>query len=526
MAITGKKARNRSFAAFGHAVRRSIVWRASSILLSLAYTVLFTTPSLGQTWRITPLFGVEETLTNNVQLEPNGVRRGDLVTQLTPGFRVLGTGARSRLEGTVELPTLLYARLGSENNRVEPQINLVGKWEAVERFFFVDASANVSQQYLTPLGTRSESLANETGNRFTSQAYSVSPNIRSGTGDYSLTLRDNNIWSKGDNSAVAAAYTNELVGTLERRPTPVGWAVDVDRASTKFQDQSTQLIALVRARGLYQWDPQVRFSVAGGYEHNNLLVDTNNSIIYGGGVSWRPTERSLVDAYWEHRFFGGSYRLTIENRTPLSTWSVVASRNIATYPEQLAALPAGVTVSSELNSILQSRIPDAAQRQRFVDQLIASRGLPSVLTGPVNVYSDQVTLYESVIATAGLLGARNSLFFNAYRNRQQPISGTTSLPPDLAALQNNTQYGANVVWSHNLTPLVTLNASIEASRTVDNAETGATRWGAVRAGIASPIGPFTRIYGNLRYQVQRSNVASASDYNEAALIVGITHEFH
>src|SRR5256885_8084943 len=34
----------------------------------------------------------------------------------------------------------------------------------------------------------------------------------------------------------------------------------------------------------------------------------------------------------EHRFFGPSYNVAVENRTPLSVWSLTASRTITTYP--------------------------------------------------------------------------------------------------------------------------------------------------------------------------------------------------
>jgi len=478
-----------------------------------------------ETWRFEPWVRVEETLTNNVNLDPNATRRGDLVTQLTPGFRVAETGAHTSLIGTVSLPILLYARTGSENNSVEPQVNLLGKWELVEHFFFIEGSANVSQQYLTPFGARSDSLANATNNRFTAQTYRVTPYVKGETTDYSYILRDDNIWTKGSASEVNSAYTNGLVGTFQRDPRPLGWAVDVDRTATTFQDQSRQLLELARARGLYQIDPQVRLSLSAGYEHNDLLLESEDNTIYGAGITWRPTERSNVEANWEHRFFGASYNVAVENRTPLSVWSFVASRNITTYPQQLAALPGGVDVANALNQLFLSRVPDQTARQALVNQLILDRGLPAFLSSGVNIYSQQVTLQESLIATAGLLGARNSVFFSVYRLRQEPISGSgIVLPGLLGGIQNNTQYGANVIWSHSLTPLMTLTSSIDGSRTVDNTQPGTTKQASIRAAITSRIAAFTDIYGGIRYQISRSNLFS--DYDEAAVFVGVNHQFH
>ncbi len=105
-----------------------------------------------------------------------------------------------------------------------------------------------------------------------------------------------------------------------------------------------------------------------------------------------------------------------------------------------------------------SRIPDPAQRQQAVNTLIQSQGLPQVLSGPVNLYTEQITLNRNISATVGLVGARNSLFLTMYQTRSQPISGSGSiLPPLIAGENDNTQTGASVVWSHKLTPITTAN---------------------------------------------------------------------
>src|SRR5215469_4005828 len=81
-------------------------------------------------------FSVLETLTNNVNLSPSDSRQGDLVTQLTPGFTVHERSAHTRLDGSVAIPILLYARTGSENNTVYGEVNLTGTLEAIDKFFF------------------------------------------------------------------------------------------------------------------------------------------------------------------------------------------------------------------------------------------------------------------------------------------------------------------------------------------------------------------------------------------------------
>src|SRR4051812_36216680 len=128
------------------------------------------TLAVAQTWKVTPGASLEWTFTDNVNLAPDDQSKADWVTQLTPSVRFTETSAHTRLAGSIALPILLYART-SENNYVAPEVSITGTVETLDRFFFVDASANVSQQYRTPFGALPNNLANATNNRYTSQSY-------------------------------------------------------------------------------------------------------------------------------------------------------------------------------------------------------------------------------------------------------------------------------------------------------------------------------------------------------------------
>jgi uncharacterized protein (PEP-CTERM system associated) len=93
-------------------------------------------------------------------------------------------------------------------------------------------------------------------------------------------------------------------------------------------------------------------------------------------------------------------------------------------PQQLASLPAGGDVSSLLNTLFLTTIPDPTQRQQTVDQFIRDRGLPSVLSGALTLYSQQTLLEESQTASVGRLGTRNTVILTIYNVRTQPISAS------------------------------------------------------------------------------------------------------
>lgn len=484
-------------------------------------------------FHIVPTINIQETLTNNVNLAPSGSARGDLVTQISPGFTVNETAARVNLTGSVSVPLLLYVNTGAENNQAFVQANLAGSVEAIEKFFFIEGAVYASPQYFTPFGAQPQGLANATDNRYQSALYRVSPYIRGGVpGGVEYVLRNDSIWSTLSGAPVSTSnsYTNQTLAHVGRQVAQLGWSLEYNRSSVKFNSQPALVTQLGRLRLDHSPDPQLKLSVSAGYEDEDYTLTHSNGPIYGFGATWHPTERTLVEALWEHRFFGSSYLFNFNHRTPLSVWTVNASRNITSYPQQVGTLPAGVDIPGLLNQIFLSTLPDPAQRQAAVDKFINNRSLPSTLSSPVDIYTQQITLQEQANATVGLLGVRNTIFLTAYYLKQQPITAEgNDVPGFAAALNNNTQIGANITWTHTLTSYLSLVAGVSVSRTESNLPESAvgfsatTKQGYATIGLSMPLSPNTSINGGVRYQV--SHVDFGTGYNEAAIFAGLNHTF-
>src|SRR5882672_5109733 len=496
---------------------------------SLAVLLVTATAAHAQTWRAQPSLSLESTLTDNVGLSPSGEQKADWVNQLTPTLRFLEIGAHPRFSGVISVPMLVYART-SENNYVAPQVNANGTIEAIEKFLFVDASINISQQFQTPFGARPNELSSATQNRYTAQSYGVSPYIKGNlANNVDYELRDNNTWTITNGAFTQGggnAYTNEIVGHVTREPTPVGWSLEYDRTDYAFTEQQSQRTAIARARAIYQPDPAVRVFVSAGYEENQLTFTQENGATYGVGIEWRPTDRTTANAAWEHRFFGTSYRVDFAHRTPLSVWSIQASRDITNYPRQIASLTPGSSVPGLLNSLFIGSVPDPLQRQTLVDQIIRDRGLPTVLLAPVSLFTQQITLVESLGATFGILGARNGIFFTAFRSRNQPIEGTDAGDPlnVLTQFIDSTQIGTGAAFTHQLASNMTFSANLDWTRTTSNDLPGAsTRQGLLRALLSRNVSAYTTVYAGARFQKLQSTVTSA--YDEAAVLVGVVYQF-
>ena len=483
----------------------------------------------GQTWRIQPSISGQLYWTDNVDLVASN-RRSDFVTEITPRLVVAENGANTSLTGTVSAPILLYANTGTENNRILPQASLNGTVRLYPRLFYVDGSIQVTQEFVSPFGPRPTSLVNATNNRYTAESYSVSPYLKGDApSNLHYELRDTNIWT--NTNAVQTgdrAYTNEVIGRLTQDPRPFGFDANYDRTDTQFNDQrGTFVTQIARLGPLWQPDPSWRFSLNAGYEDNQFLVDHFSGFTYGAGFRWHPSLRTNVDVDAEHRFFGTAYHFALSERLPLSIWTLRASRDITTYPQQIASLPAQADVNTLLNSLFSSRFPDPLARQTFVDQFISERGLPATLSQPLSIFTEQATLQQSIEASVNLIGVRNAVLITAYHRRTEPVPGTLSSEIDfLARAQiDNTQDGANVVWSYRITPFYTLSTSADWFRTVANDASGFhSRQGTLQTTLSAELSRLTRVFGGLRYQ-RFSTAGVSSSIEETAVFVGIDHAF-
>lgn len=501
------------------------------------------TPALAENWRITPTVSATETYTTNADYAASSGGEGgnDFVTSVAAGLQINGEGARVKLNGTIAATGLLYAR-NTENNSFAPSVNLTGKLEAIEKFFFVEAQVNVSQTFNSAFGPQPGNIVNATANRYTSQTYSVSPYIQGLIGGTKLAyhLRDDNIWTIGSqfgNASVEApnTYFNRLTGSVSSPAAPLGWTVEYTGARyapSGGDVDGSYTLQIGRGVLSYQIDPQLQVSVRGGYESTRFPLTGTEGATYGAGGTWSPTDRTQVNGFWEHRFFGSAYSLQASHRLPRAAMTANFSRGLNTYPQNALSIPAGANVASFVDAAFTTRIPDPAERALAVQQFMAQSGLPATLTTPVNVFSASVQLQDSASASLVLIGVRNSLAFNAFYSKTNAISGTGSvLPPALQFGQNNTQTGGGVSFSHRLSALTNLTASATYSTTTSNASDGLladsrSNNGYVSFDVGHQFGPKTTVSTGVNYSrfvpSGGVNTSTSSAFNAYA---GINHTF-
>lgn len=482
-----------------------------------------------QVMRVEPAIGVDVTYSDNGNQAPSGQEEADLAIEVRPEFWVQYQTARLRAYGVLGLVATSFFG-GSRTPTLYPSINLGATATAIRDFFYVDADLVASRQFDSPFAPRT--AAGEDFS-YSSYAFRVAPYFQGELPRINMRylLRNDFYWTRTGDAPGARSddgfewrVLGELATTGERR---FGAVYQYRRDYLKFPDQPEFIVEVGRAIGLYRVNPYLSVNARAGYEWEVFPASEGSGPIYGGGFEWQPTARSNVTAWWEHRFFGGSWLANVGHRTPWFAIGASSSRDLSTGTQSLFAVPRTNDVFRSLDAILTSRVPDPLERAQAVRELMIVTGLPSSLGIPIPVYSQRVDLHETHSVSVGLLGARNSLVADAYYLSREGITAEGErLPGPLRLFTDETQRGASLTYSRRLARADSVNATVLWQRTEGEAlfasRPESTQW-TTRVQYNRQLRPRTTAYAGARYIEYESNVFS--DFNEAAVFVGLYHRF-
>jgi uncharacterized protein (PEP-CTERM system associated) len=500
--------------------------RALARTLVLAGLTVLAAPLRADQWTLEPGIRVAPTISNNLGLAPPGQEESGAYLQVAPRLRFTGKGARYQVSGAYELGAYWYTT--DRDSNYYSDAFLLGNAELVNNLFFLDANANIYQNFFSAFNPVSITPGLASENLFTTYSYGLSPYLRRVISGYDYLLRWDNQWTtySGDNTGgLRDSYYSTLTARVSSPIRIFGWTAEYIGNDVRFDEQ--QPFSTEVARGIlhYQVNPDLRLSARGGYEWNNYYFNQYSGTIYGAGVNWTPTPRTTLDAFWEERFFGPSYGLNLNHRTRLTGWRLSGSRNISTYPQQVALRPGLAT--EVVDAAFTARFPDPAQRQQAVDQFVQQSGLPTVLTQPVVYYNNQILLVERAEAAFTLYGANSSLVLTAYWWDQDPITAVGTPIPGVLATQNYTTRGFSANYSYRLSGNTDLSfLALRSYTTYDSeARPGSTTYNILRALATVRLSPRSTLFAGVRYQWQDPSTTFYSEYREAGLFGGWDYSY-
>jgi uncharacterized protein (PEP-CTERM system associated) len=476
-------------------------------------------------WVTETSFTTQATLTNNANYGNTGTRQGDLILEFVPAINFDREGGRFRVNGNVALDFLGYVD-GTQVSSILPSANIAANLEAIENFFFVDASLFAGQSVLNPY---LPSSAASTNNLYTTTQASLAPYIAGNLGqEVRWQVRSDNsyTWTSKPDDPLGNAYYVHNLAEVNRVPVPFGWTLRLTNDLTRQQNQvqPDQTLNTALAVFYYAFSPQFTFGLRGGYENTTYTALETAGPIYGGDISWHPSPLSSLAGFWQQRFYGPNYQFVASHRQRRVASSASFYRTITTYPQVLFQVPATNNVSGLLSAILEGRFPDPAERAREVDDLVARQALPQALPAGAYIYNQSANILTGGNVGWTLLGIRNTLTLNVFYLKTALLPDPR-VPPTFLVFNDNIQQGGGISLGHTLTPVISLSGSLSSSYTrgFGPSEGLNSRQNLIKLQSNLQLSPRSTLFLGAFYENSASNSVGALNDSQAAAFVGLFH---
>lgn len=517
----------------GRILRRRDVAFAAAVAVAGVVPMIAPKDALAQKWTIDAGVASQLTWTSNAGLDATRTGSGssDAIVDVRPHIRLLAEGARLKLSGSAALSAVKYAN-GTQPTRLQPDVDLTASLVAIERLLFLDGGLRATQISANAFGARPEQ-GTTSENSVTTTRARFAPRIEGQAGNLlRYRLVSDNSWTResGATTTVPGAnvsgYFGRHQGSLTQDPKPLGWRIAAQRDETRYRDalQDPLVIDLARATLLYAVTSDLTVGVGAGHERKSFTTQNSGGNLLGFEATWQPSPRTLVAASEEKRFFGSSWKLAFDHRTPQIAWNIGAQRSVQTTLQSLLDLPATGNVAALLDAIFTTRFPDPVERAQVVNDLIARQGLPTSTLQPISLRSQRLSVVTLANATVTLIGVRNSLSLTAFQARTEDALDSGPLATG-SALTNNTQVGAAVTLTHRLSATMALAGSADWRRIralQANGERSVQRTAALRLNV--DVEPKTTAFAGARLRGFDSTTTT-TDRQERAVFVGVDHRF-
>jgi len=408
---------------------------------------------------VTPTLLTEETYNDNVLLAPSGTPlTSAFITEITPRLAIVEDGPRFKMNFDYAIQHLTYSG-DAHTERTNQMLAATSTAELIDHLLYLDDSANINQQNQTPFGQATPNNLSISSDRLTVRTLSIAPYLKTATSDLLMELRFMRDFVRTSLGALTDSDASTVSMNVKSGPSfkAVDWGLQYNDQTIYYPNQNNIVMESILANTGVHLTPEFALTASAGYEKDNyvsLYQTQPEGADWSAGFEWTPSERTRVAASAGHHFYGDTYMLNASERTFASVWSLGYNTGLTTSRSQFL-VPVATNTFDFLNSLWQSSIPDAAQRQLIINAFIQNTGLPATINTPINTISDQVFLQKDLQGSVALTGAQNTILlsiFDLQRDAQTAEITATAVTNNLSLLNNTRQRGGNIIWNHTFGP--------------------------------------------------------------------------
>jgi uncharacterized protein (PEP-CTERM system associated) len=268
-------------------------------------------------------------------------------------------------------------------------------------------------------------------------------------------------------------------------------------------------------------DQLVLTAIAGRESDNYITVNQDSRSFAGGGLMWSPGITTKLTANTENHSYGRTYNVTLEHRTPRTAWYFSDNKNISKTPADQGTASLG-SIYDLLFSQFSSIEPDPVKRARMVNAFLSNNGIDPA-TQIVGGYSTAgLNMLRSQSFTFALLGIRDTITFTAIRTQSQRLTDGTGILGDFSNSQSINQNGVTLGYSHKVSPISVLSASLTQQLSSGDSGLFSTKLRSLNLNYSTRLGPNVTSTLGMRRTISSGDTTS---YDESAITGGLNIRF-
>jgi uncharacterized protein (PEP-CTERM system associated) len=449
------------------AARRFSQIQSLSVTCVMTIT-LFSSPhdSTAAEWEFSPVLELKAGYSDNIRLAPRGKENGDYIAQFNPGIDFSGTGTHMKVFGYYHMQNIFYAEDQSKNS-THHILNSGANAELLDEYLFLDATASITQQSISPVAPVTLDNTNIVDDRTDIRTYSVSPYFHHNFGNLFLSeLRYTHNVVESSANGLFDSQAEKFLFQLKNGPhfRIMGWELNYAKQNIDYISANTDVENERYFLKLsYLLSSKFSLDATGGYERYDYLSLNQNpeGSYWLAGFRWTPSERTDIEASAGKRFYGDTYSLLAKHRSRRAVWSLGYNEEITDTRSQLF-IPASIDTASFLNQLWLSSIPDPVIRQQMIAAFMLENSIPSSLANPLNLITNRIFLQKSLQASLALGGRRNTVIFSLFNvDREAQTSGIADSAllgvSNISLTDKSKQTGANLIWNLKISPISNAN---------------------------------------------------------------------
>jgi uncharacterized protein (PEP-CTERM system associated) len=248
---------------------------------------------------------VGETYTDNVNLDPPGQERADLITQVSPRLSLRGRSRRLRLDFDYRMQNLIFMR-DNASNTINHQLQANGSAELAQDFLFLDAKSNIGQVVISPEDRTPLTTVTGAGNLSNVATFSISPFVRRDFAGLADTLLQYTYSEVRVERGASDSQSNDIRATLRsgRKFTRLRWSADYQNHQVNRETASD--VNFENANGELRYRLSRAFSLLAraGYASNDFETTQATNLdgsFWSVGLAWTPNRYLTLEATYGPR---------------------------------------------------------------------------------------------------------------------------------------------------------------------------------------------------------------------------------